>query len=194
VTSPDLTWPRRTERLTLRPAQPGDLDRLLEFRTLPEVGHWLIRATVDPAAYRQAWLASVEDPYDHSVVVELEGRVIGTVLLEVVDGMGQDDGAPAQRSEGLLGYIFDPAQAGHGFATEAAREMLALAFEDLALRRVTAGCFADNTASWAILEKLGMRREQHGIRDSWHAELGWLDGFTYGLLSDEWRQLSRATA
>ncbi|TPG17920.1 GNAT family N-acetyltransferase [Pedococcus bigeumensis] len=192
MTSPDVTWPRRTERLTLRPARPDDLGRMLEFRSLDEVGRWLIRATVDPEAYRRGWLASVDDPYDHSVVVELEGRVIGTVLLEVVDGMGQDDGTPAQRSEGLLGYIFDPGHAGQGFATEAAREMVALAFEDLGLRRVTAGCFADNMASWTILEKLGMRREQHGIRDSWHADLGWLDGFTYGLLSDEWRQLSNA--
>ena len=192
MTSPDVIWPRRTERLILRPAQPDDLDRMLEFRTLTEVGHWLIRAAVDPEVYRRTWLASVDDPYDHSVVVELEGRVIGTVSLEKVDGMGQDDGAAAQRSEGLLGYIFDPAHAGQGFATEAAREMLALAFEDLALRRVTAGCFADNTASWTILEKLGMRREQHGIRDSWHADLGWLDGYTYGLLAEEWRQQSRA--
>ena len=30
-----------------------------------------------------------------------------------------------------------------------------------------------------------MRREQHGVRDSWHAELGWIDGVTYALLSDE---------
>ncbi len=30
-----------------------------------------------------------------------------------------------------------------------------------------------------------MRREQHGIRDSWHAELGWVDGFTYAVLADE---------
>ena len=22
--------------------------------------------------------------------------------------------------------------------------------------------------------------------DSWHAELGWLDGFTYAILADEW--------
>jgi hypothetical protein len=31
-----------------------------------------------------------------------------------------------------------------------------------------------------------MRREQHGLRDSWHAELGWLDGYTYALLADDW--------
>ncbi len=66
------------------------------------------------------------------------------------------------------------------------RAALELAFGDLGLRRVTAGCFADNVASWRVLEKVGMRREQHGIRDSWHAELGWVDGYTYAVLTDEW--------
>ena len=35
-----------------------------------------------------------------------------------------------------------------------------------------------------------MRREQHGVRDSWHADLGWIDGFTYAILAEEW--LSRS--
>lgn len=39
-----------------------------------------------------------------------------------------------------------------------------------------------------ILEKAGMRREQHGVGDSWHAELGWLDGFTYAILAEEWKR------
>ena len=30
-----------------------------------------------------------------------------------------------------------------------------------------------------------MRREQHGIQDSWHAEPGWVDGCTYALLASE---------
>jgi hypothetical protein len=37
------------------------------------------------------------------------------------------------------------------------------------------------------MEKVGMRREQHGISDSWHAELGWVDGFTYAVLAQERR-------
>jgi RimJ/RimL family protein N-acetyltransferase len=68
-----------------------------------------------------------------------------------------------------------------------ARFALGLAFGELGLRRVTAGCFAGNVASWRVMEKVGMRREQHGVRDSWHAELGWVDGFTYAVLADEWR-------
>jgi hypothetical protein len=26
------------------------------------------------------------------------------------------------------------------------------------------------------------------VGDSWHAELGWLDGFTYAILADEWER------
>lgn len=78
-------------------------------------------------------------------------------------------------------------QAGRGIATALAREALANAFGRLGLRRVQAGCFADNVASWRVLEKLGMRREQHGVKDSFHAELGWIDGYTYTLLAEEWR-------
>jgi RimJ/RimL family protein N-acetyltransferase len=38
------------------------------------------------------------------------------------------------------------------------------------------------------MEKLGMRREQHGVKDSFHTELGWVDGYTYALLAEEWRE------
>ncbi len=175
---------RRTERLELRPVGDADIDRILEYRNRPEVMHWLIRTEVDPDAFRAAWRAAADDPHDHSVAVALDGTVIGTVSLTVVDGMGQP-GMPA-RTEADLGYIFDPAYAGHGYATEAVTAVVAAAIEELGVRRITAGCFADNHASVRILEGLGMRREQHGLRDSWHAELGWVDGYTYALLADDW--------
>lgn len=80
----------------------------------------------------------------------------------------------------------DPRYADRGHATSVARGLLVAAFDHLGLRRVTAGCFADNLASVRVLEKAGMRREQHGIKDSWHAELGWIDGYTYAMLAREW--------
>lgn len=189
-------WPRRTERLLLRPYRQTDGDRLLEIRNRPQVWNWMLTTRVDRVAFQAAWLRSADDPHDQSVVVELDGTVIGTGSLEIHDGMGQDQAGPTQRSEGLIGYIVDPRYAGRGFATEIAGELLSVAFEQLGLRRVTAGCYADNSASWRVMEKLGMRREQHGIRDSWHADLGWLDGCTYAVLADEWlaTHRSRATA
>jgi len=66
------------------------------------------------------------------------------------------------------------------------RAMLEIAFDDVGLHRVTGSCFADNTGSWRVMEKAGMRREQHGVQDSWHAEHGWVDGCTYAILRSEW--------
>lgn len=174
-----------TERLALRAARDADVDRLLEFRNLPEVTRWLIRTEVEPESYRAAWRRATADPDDHSMVVTLDGLVIGTVSLELADGLGQPGMPP--RTEAMLGYLFDPAYGGRGYATEAVTAMVAYAFERLGVRRITAGCFADNLASVRILEKAGMRREQHGVGDSWHAELGWLDGYTYALLAENWR-------
>jgi RimJ/RimL family protein N-acetyltransferase len=127
-----------------------------------------------------------EDPDDHSVAVLCDGHLIGTVSLELVDGMGQP-GMP-RRTQGHLGYVFDPAHAGHGYATEAVTAVVTHAVDTLGVRRVRAGCFADNHASVRVLEKVGFRREEYGVADSWHAELGWLDGCSYALLATTWQR------
>ncbi|WP_410809353.1 GNAT family N-acetyltransferase [Micromonospora sp. 067-2] len=171
----------RTERLELRPVRAEDVDAMLGYRNLPEVTRWLLRTEVDPANFRAEWQRATEDPDDHSVAATLDGVVIGTVSLDVVDGMGQPGMPP--RTEARLGYIFDPAYGGHGYATEAVSAVVAHAVDKLGVRRITAECFADNLASVRILEKVGMRREQHGVGDSWHSELGWVDGYTYALLA-----------
>ena len=186
VTSADVSWPQHTERLVLRQIREPDVDRLLEIRDQPEVHRWLLKTVVDPDRFRERWMRTLTDPNDHSSVVELDGVVIGTASLDVRDGMGQDHAEATVRAEAEIGYILDPAYAGKGLATEIAAALLRICFQDLGVRRVTAGCFADNLASWRVLEKVGMRREQHGVQDSWHAELGWVDGYTYAILRDEW--------
>ncbi|HMM94813.1 GNAT family protein [Phycicoccus sp.] len=184
VPSP-VSWPRRVADLVLRPPVEADLDGVLRWRRLPEVTRWLLRTEVDEVAMRDR-LRGARDPHDHSCVVLLGDDPVGMGYLEVVDGMGQDGEEAHRRSEGLLGWNLAPQVWGRGYGTMVARELVAIAFGELRLRRVTAGCFADNMASWKVMEKVGMRREQHGVRDSWHAELGWVDGFTYAMLRDEW--------
>lgn len=159
---------------------------MLTYRNDPEVRRWLIRATAEPEVFRERWLGSVQDPYDHSCIAFVGDQPVGSAMLEVMDGMGQDDAPESLRVEGMIGYIIDPAHAGQGYASELTRDLLSLAFDELGLHRVTAGCFADNHASRRVLEKAGMRLEQYGVKDSWHCELGWIDGCTYALLREEW--------
>jgi RimJ/RimL family protein N-acetyltransferase len=172
-----------TDRLVLRPLAETDLDRLLEFWNLPEVTRWLLRGPVTAEELRESVRRAAADPDDHSLAVLVDDVVIGTVNLRLEDGFVQPGGPT--RSVADLGYTLDPAYAGQGYATEAARAAVAHAFDTLGARRVTAGAFCDNLASVRVLEKLGMRREEHALRDSWHAELGWVDGCTYALLADE---------
>ena len=152
----------------LRQVREDDIDRLLEFRNKPEVYRWLMKTVVDAEAFRAAWMRTLTEPQDHSTVVELDGVVIGTASLEVEDAMGQDGGEPSRAAEAHIGYILDAAYAGKGYATEIATELLRISFEELGVHRAYAGCFADNKASVRVLEKIGMRREQYGVQDSWH--------------------------
>ncbi|PKW25353.1 GNAT family N-acetyltransferase [Phycicoccus duodecadis] len=183
--SSPVTWPRRVGDLVLRPPVESDVDGVLRWRRRPEVTRWLLRTDVDEEAMRTR-LRGERDPDDHSCVVLLAGEAVGMGYLEVADGMGQDGGSAHRRAEGLLGWNLSPEVWGRGYGTAVARELLAVAFGELGLHRVTAGCFADNIASWKLMEKVGMRREQHGVQDSWHAELGWVDGYTHALLRSEW--------
>jgi [ribosomal protein S5]-alanine N-acetyltransferase len=89
-------------------------------------------------------------------------------------------------SEGELGYELSPAYWGHGYATEAARAMLSLAFRELGLHRVSAWCVAENAASVRVLEKLDLRLEGR-LREREWIKGRWYDTLIYAVLEHEWR-------
>jgi RimJ/RimL family protein N-acetyltransferase len=186
------TWPARTERLTIRPATADDVDATWAFRKLPSVGEWLTRRSADRDDYAETFLDP--DRLSKTLVIERQREVIGDLMVAIDDAWAQAE--VAEQAKGVqaeLGWTIAPAFAGQGYATEAVAGLMRICFEDLGLRRVTALCFAANVASWRLMERLGMRREEHNVRDSLHRSGEWLDGFGYALLSDEWRAM-RATA
>ncbi|MEO5610693.1 MAG: GNAT family protein [Ornithinibacter sp.] len=178
-------WPMTVGSLLVREAREADLESLLTLRNDPSGNRFMLRTRVDPEDFRREWLAVPGSDTDYSCVAEVQGRVVAMGFLEVVDGMGQP-GMP-ERTQGSIGYLVDPLFAGRGVGTDLTRGLLTASFDHLGLRRVTAGCNADNVASARVLEKAGLRREQHGIQDSWHADLGWVDGYQYAILASEWR-------
>lgn len=182
--------PLRTERLTLRPATDDDVDPTWAYRRLPEVTEWVTRRPADLAEYRSEF----RDParLAATVVVQLghdqDSPVLGDLVLRRTDGWTQREVADQGRgTEAEIGWAFDPACAGHGYATEAVRELLRVTFEDHGLRRVVAHCFFDNVPSWRLMERVGMRREGHAVRDSLHRSGRWLDSLVYAMLDEEWR-------
>ena len=187
-----ISWPVRTERLSLRQATKDDAEPTWNYRRLEVVSQWLTRASPTLEDYREQFV----DPerLAKTLVIELDGEVIGDLMVAFEDAWAQAE--VAKQAEGVqaeLGYVLHPDHAGAGYASEAVRELLRLCFEDLGLRRVTANCFADNESSWRLMERVGMRRELHTVKESLHRSGEWLDGLGYALLADEWRS-SRASA
>jgi RimJ/RimL family protein N-acetyltransferase len=185
----DISWPVRTERLLIRRATAADAAAVWPYRSDPGVAEWLTRLPTDRAAFDE-WFGTAE-VLGPTLLIEHDGDVVGDLYLAVKDAWAQQEVlSAAEGIEAELGWVLAPAHRGHGFGTEAVRALLAISFDQLGLRRVFAGCFTANEPSWRLMERVGMRRENHTLRDGLHRDLGWLDGFQYALLADEWRELS----
>ncbi len=168
-----------------------DVDAVLGFRGRSDVTRWLSHEAmtreevVDRVADRvERGRPGAERPL-LGLAVEYGGVVVGDAMLRL-DRCGSISRAAATEWEGTIGYVLHPEVQGRGLAGEVARELLAIAFEDLGLRRVLADAYVENVASCRVLAGVGMRHE--GTRRG--AWLGkddrWLDLNLYALLHDEW--------
>jgi RimJ/RimL family protein N-acetyltransferase len=85
-----------------------------------------------------------------------------------------------------LGYEVMPEHWGQGYATEAARSMLAFGFTELRMHRIWAWCLAENVGSVRVLQKLGMHQEGH-LRENEHFKGRWWDTLIFAILDREWQ-------
>jgi RimJ/RimL family protein N-acetyltransferase len=181
-----VTWPVHTERLLIRPVRPDDFGRLYEIRAIPEVTHWLTGRPTSYDDYVERY--GTPDRLASTLVVELGDTIIGDLFLGVGAPYSQVEVQDrAEGSQAAIGWLLDPAYVGRGYATEATTEVLRICFEELGLRRVVAGAFADNTASLRVMARIGMRMESRTLRGSLHRDLGWVDGVEAAVLAEEWR-------
>ena len=178
-------WPLETERLLLRPFEDGDLDALFRMHSDVGVARWLYndprtldetRALLDRKIAGAALTA--ENDWLSAAVVEREtGEVVGDLALHWVS---------EQHKNGEIGFVFDPAHQGRGYATEAARAFLAYGFEGMGFHRVIGRTEARNSASARVLEKLGLRLEAHLVENEW-VKGEWQSELVYAILEHEWR-------
>jgi RimJ/RimL family protein N-acetyltransferase len=177
------TLPLRTERLVLRAAVPADLPGLLSYYADPRVVRHLLHEVLDESGVAekleelQANVAPVAVGDVLSLVVEHDGEVIGDLMLRLVFG------DPPSIAE--IGWVVNPAHAGQGFMTEAARALIDLGFHHFRLHRIFAQLDARNTSSARLCERLGMTKEAHFRQDLW-SKGEWTDSMHYGLLRTEW--------
>lgn len=181
----ELVWPKRTERLTVRPTVGADLESLWQIRRKESVGRWMTHGSQDWEDFRTRMMPA--EQLAKTLTLELDGRIVGDLMIAIGDAWSQGEvHEQAARVQAELGWCLDPAVEGHGYGTEAVTELIRICFTELGLRRVMALCFADNVGSWRLMERVGMRREAHNLKDSLHRDGQWYDGLVYALLREEW--------
>ncbi len=159
-----------TERLTLRPVTAADQDRLLAHWTQPDVRRFLFDgAVLSPAQVAGEIDVSIrsfaESGYGLWIISITEGAdLIGTAgLRQLEEPQGSAAwqpaaGRPPAAEHPEVVYSLAPGAWGNGYATEAARAVVEYALGPLGLPAVLAEIDEGNTASIAIIERLGMTR------------------------------------
>jgi RimJ/RimL family protein N-acetyltransferase len=180
----DLALPIRTERLVLRPFVAEDRDPLYAFHSDPEA----VRYVPYPPRTREQ-VAEVLRRKMGNTELRRDGDLLELAVIRTDNGMLIGDVLLALRSvehQTLeVGYIFTPAAGGRGYATEAVRALVELAFGPIGARRIIARVDARNRRSSVLLERLGFRLEAHLVENEWFkGELS--SELDYALLSREW--------
>ena len=179
-----IALPIRTERLLLRPFTRGDVDAVYAYRQREDVARFLF----DRPMSRETCEEAVQNRIGQ-LAFAIEGDRITLAAERLADGLLIGELTLICRSivsaQAELGYIINPDFHGQGFATEAARALVAAGFAELGVHRIYARCNVENAASYRVMERLGMRREAL-FRENALVKGAWEDEFIYGVLAKEW--------
>jgi [ribosomal protein S5]-alanine N-acetyltransferase len=147
-----------TERLFGRRPEPGDLEDYVRIFTDPRVDEDLWPADLRTSDKVAAILKGSIEHWDRwefgpwTVLERSSDRIVGRVGLEYTTKFGHP--------EVEVEWFIDPDAWGRGYATEMAQEAVRAAFTTLGLDEVISYTTPDNTASRAVMEKLGMTYER----------------------------------
>jgi RimJ/RimL family protein N-acetyltransferase len=178
-------YPIETERLQLRPFTRGDVDAVYAYRSREDVCRYLFddpmsRQTCAETVQARIGQLSLDEEGDR-IVLAVERRSDGEMIGEVSLILRSVASRQAE-----IGYIFHPGVHRQGYATEAARALMAIGFDGAGMHRIFARCDARNLASARVMERLGMRREAY-FRGHSMVKGRWDEEFIYAILEEEWQ-------
>ena len=174
-----------TRRLRLRPYVLADAPQLQALAGARAVADTTLRIPHPyPDGAAEAWIESYDERWR-------AGTFAGFAICDLVDdslmgGIGL--AIEPDRCCGELGYWIGVPFWGHGYCTEAAREVVAFGFDALRLHRIEASHLTRNPASGRVLEKLGLQRE--GLRRGAVRKWGLFEDVAiYAMLGEDWLAL-----
>ena len=179
-----FTAPIETERLRLRPMRTRDAPAVHAYQQRDDVCRYLL---YEPRTLEQ--MQGKLADYATRTHLAQEGDFLQPAVEDRASGVLVGEMYFALRSlkhqTAEIGWVFHPDHHGRGYATEAARSLLALGFEQLRLHRIVAELTPQNTASVRICRRLGMREEAHFVQDML-IKGRWEDTGVHAILREEW--------
>ena len=148
----------RTERLLIRAWRDEDVDAAAAMNADPRVMEFFpsVVAPADTAAQIAGTRARLAETGYGFLPVEVVGGATFVGMVGLVVPRFDAHFTPAVE----IGWRFAEAHWGRGYASEAARAVLAYGFEQLALPEIVSFTTAANLRSRRVMEKLGMRRAE----------------------------------
>jgi ribosomal-protein-serine acetyltransferase len=178
---------RHTPRFVLRPFRRRDVSAIHDAVTvsLPDLKKWLPWAN-------ERYSRSVTSHFVRDSMASWnEGRAFDFAIRRINDPnrhLGNVSVWFTSRPNriGEIGYWIRSDETGQGICTEAVVQVLQIAFENLAMHRVTLRIAVGNIASERVAAKLGFTLE--GIlRHEVKVGDEWMDHTIWGLLVEEWQ-------
>ena len=177
-------YPIRTGRLLLRPLTAADVDALLAYRSRPDVCRYLPFEPMDrdTIVHRLTtqWATTALTDERQALTLGIELAATGELI-----GDGVLFWLSRTHRSGEIGYVLRPESAGNGYATEAARTLLRLGFDDLGLHRIIARLDERNEPSARLARRLGMRQEARLVHNEFFKG-EWSTELDFAMLADEW--------
>ncbi len=170
-----------TKRLTIRPLEIEDQPHLFQYMSNERVMKYIPEGTYTREGILQFILENQGEQMKHFAVLEKQTKqLIGHLAFHPYFGKHTYE----------IGWVFHPTFHRQGYATEAAQAMIAYGFEELNIHRIIATCQPENTASYRVMENIGMRKEGHFLQCI-PAGNQWWDEYYYAILQEEYRANQR---
>lgn len=171
-----------TSRLLIRQFHEQDYPSLFEYLSNPAVYRFEPGEPISLEKARELTLARAQGTDFLAVALKHNQKLVGHLFFKQVE--------PKEFQTWELGYIFNPAFQGQGYATESADALIRYGFDHFGIHRVIAHCNPENIASRRVLEKIGMKQEGYFRKNVFfHTEPDgsprWTDSCEYALLKED---------